>query len=40
MLVEANFHVQPPRDGETEACSNGPCHMNKLAAMSIYNKNL
>ena len=38
--IEAKFHVEPPRDGETKVCSNGPNHMTKMAAMSIYGKNL
>ena len=39
-LFEAKFHVEPPWDGETKACSNGPGHMTKMAAMPIYGKNL
>ena len=38
--IEAKFHVQQPWDGETKVCSNGPGHITKMAAMSIYNKNL
>ena len=37
---EAKFHVEPPWDGGTKACSNGPGHMTKMAAMPIYGKNL
>ena len=33
-LIEAKFHVEPPWDGGTEVCSNGPGHM------TIYGKNL
>ena len=36
--IEAKFHVQPPWDGRTKVCSNGPGHMTKMAA--IYGKNL
>ena len=38
-LIETKFHVEPPWDGETKACLNGPSHMTKMAAMSIYDKN-
>ena len=38
--IEAKFHVEPPWDGVTKVCSNGPGHMTKLAAMPIYGKNL
>ena len=38
--IEAKFHVEPPWDGGTKACSNDPGHMIKMAAMSIYGKNL
>ena len=37
---EAKFHVAPPRDGGMKVCSNGSSHMTKMAAISIYNKNL
>ena len=37
--VEAKFHLEPPWDGETKVCSNGPGHMTKMAAMPIYGKN-
>ena len=37
-LIEAKFHVEPPRDAGTKACSNGPGHMTKMAAMPIYGK--
>ena len=30
-LIEAKFHVEPPWDGGTKACSNGPGHMTKMA---------
>ena len=33
--IEAKFHVEPPLDGGTKDCSNGPGHMTKLAAMPI-----
>ena len=38
--IEAKFHMEPPWDGETKVCSNGPGHMTKMAAMPIYDKNL
>ena len=37
---EAKFHVEPPWDGVTKACSNGLGHLTKMAAMPIYSKNL
>ena len=36
--IEAKFHMEPPWDGETKVCSNGPGHMTKMAA--IYSKTL
>ena len=38
--IEAKFHMEPPWDGGTKVCSNGPGHMTKMAAMPIYGKNL
>ena len=38
--IEAKFHVEPPWDGETIACSNGLGHMTKMATMPVYGKNL
>ena len=38
--IEVKFHVDPPWDGGTKVCSNGPGHMTKMAAMPIYGKNL
>ena len=32
--------MEPPWDGGTNVCSNGPGHMTKMAAMPIYDKNL
>ena len=32
--------MEPPWDGGTKFCSNGPGHMTKMAAMPIYGKNL
>ena len=32
--------MESPWDGGTKVCSNGPGHMTKMAAMSIYSKNL
>ena len=34
------FDEDPPWDGGTKVCSNGPCHMTKMAAMPIYGKNM
>ena len=39
-LIEAKFHMEPPWDGETKVCSNGPGHLTKMATMPIYGKNL
>ena len=39
-LIEAKFHVEPPRDRQMKVCSNGLCHMTNIAAMPIYGKNL
>ena len=30
--------MEPPRDGGTKVCSNGPGHMTKMATMPIYGK--
>ena len=37
--IEGKFPVEPPWDGGTKLCSNGPGHMTKLAAMPVYGKN-
>ena len=37
---KAKFNVEPPWEGETKVCINGPGHMTKMAAMPIYGKNL
>ena len=37
--IEAKFHTEPPWNGGTKVCSNGPGHMTKMAAMPIYGKN-
>ena len=34
--IEAKFHMVPPKDEETNICSNGPGHMTKMAAISMY----
>ena len=39
-LIEVKFHMEPPWDGGTKLCPNGPVHMTKVAAMPIYSKNL
>ena len=36
--IETKFHMQHPWDGETKVYSNGPGHMNKIAAIPIYGK--
>ena len=38
--IEVKFYVEPPWDGGTKVCSNGPGQMTKVAAMPIYGKNL
>ena len=38
--IEAKFHMEPPWDGGTKVCSNGPGHKTKMVTMSIYGKNL
>ena len=38
--IKAKFYVEPPWEGGTKVCINGPGHMTKMAAMSIYGKNL
>ena len=38
--IKVKFHTEPPWDGRTRVCSNGPDHMTKVAAMPIYGKNL
>ena len=35
-----DLHMEPPWDGGTKVCSNGPGHMTKMAAMPIYGKSL
>ena len=32
--------VEPPWEGGTKVCINGPGHLTKMAAMPIYGKNL
>ena len=38
--IKAKLYVEPPWEGGTKVCINGPGHMTKLAVMSIYGKNL
>ena len=38
--IKAKFYVEPPGEGGTKVCINGPGHMTKMAAMPIYGKNL
>ena len=34
--IKAKFYVEPPWEGGTKFCINGPGHMTKMAAMPIY----
>ena len=36
---ETKFHMEPPCDGGTKICSNGPGHIMNLAAIPISGKN-
>ena len=38
--IETKFHVEPPWGKETKVYTNGPGHIIKMAAMTIYDKNL
>ena len=38
--IEAKFYVEPPSDWIMKVSMNGLCHMTKMAAISIYGKNL
>ena len=38
--IEARFHVESPWDGGMKVSTNGICCITKMAAMSIYGKNL
>ena len=38
--IEAKFYVAIPLHGEMKVSINGSCHMTKVAAMSLYGKNL
>ena len=38
--IKAKFYVEPPWEGGTKVCINGPGHMTKMAAMPIYGKKL
>ena len=35
---QSQISYEPPWDGGTKVCSNGPGHMTKMAAMPIYGK--
>ena len=37
--IKAKFYVEPPWEGGTKVCINGPGYMTKMAAMPIYGKN-
>ena len=36
--IQAKFYVEPPWEGGTKVCINGPGHMTKMAATPIYGK--
>ena len=38
--IKAKFYVEPPWDGGTKVYINSQGHMTKMAAMTIYGKNL
>ena len=38
--TEVKYHMELLWDGRMKVCSNGPGHMIKIGAMSIYGKNL
>ena len=38
--IKAKFYVEPPWEGGTKVCINGPGHMTKMATMPMYGKNL
>ena len=38
--IKAIFYLEPPWEGGTKVCINGPGHMTKMAATPIYGKNL
>ena len=38
--IKAKFYAEPPWEGGTKVCINGPGHMTKMAATPIYGKNL
>ena len=38
--IKVKFHMERLWDWGTKVCSNGPGHVTKMAAMSIYGKNL
>ena len=38
--IKTKFYMEPPWEGGTKVCINGPGHMTKMAAMPIYGKNL
>ena len=38
--IKAKFYVEPPWEGGTKVCINGPGHMTKMATTPIYGKTL
>ena len=37
--MEIKFFMKSSWDRGMKVCSNGPCHMTRMAAMTIYGKN-
>ena len=37
--IKAKFYVEPPWEGGSKVCINGPDHMPKMSATPIYGKN-
>ena len=37
--IKAKLYVEPPWEGGTKFCINGPGHITKMAAKPIYGKN-
>ena len=36
--IKTKFYVEPPWEGETKVCINGPGHITKMATTPIYDK--
>ena len=37
--IKLKFHMETPWDAGTKVCSNGPCHMTRIDATTVYGKN-